>query len=226
MGNALPPSPLPPPDYANSREFTLWAKYEDIAKHFNDLIMKLRTQALGGLAGVIAISGLAINFSGKPSSNTEWQILFGTILFFTLAWVALWVLDLGYYNKLLLGAVEAIREHEDSTHQEGVNPSASNAIILSTRISAAAPRHQRFVIGFYVLVLIGLFTGLIYTGAQSLLEIKADAKDNLEFRFDRAKTDKLQLTVEPRVDTTSALPSTAPDLKLPSQSGPQGSGKK
>jgi len=37
----------------------LWEKYEDIAMHFNDLIIKLRTQAL---AGVVALSTL-VGFS-------------------------------------------------------------------------------------------------------------------------------------------------------------------
>ena len=29
--------------------FKLWSKYEDIAMHFNELLIKLRVQALGGL---------------------------------------------------------------------------------------------------------------------------------------------------------------------------------
>jgi hypothetical protein len=30
----------------------LWEKYEDITMHFNDLIIKLRTQALAGVAAL------------------------------------------------------------------------------------------------------------------------------------------------------------------------------
>src|SRR6476620_10572086 len=107
-----PPSP---PKYTETAEFALWSKYEDVAMHFNDLIMRLRTQALGALTGIVAISGFAMNFTSKPSSNSEWQILCATILFLTICWVALALLDLWYYNRLLEGAVAAIMDLERRT---------------------------------------------------------------------------------------------------------------
>ena len=38
---------------------TLWVEYEKIAMHFNDLLIKLRTQSLGGLAaiGFVTLAG-------------------------------------------------------------------------------------------------------------------------------------------------------------------------
>jgi hypothetical protein len=36
----------------------LWEKYEEIAMHFNDLLIRLRTQALGGVAALSAIVGI------------------------------------------------------------------------------------------------------------------------------------------------------------------------
>jgi hypothetical protein len=38
--------------------FELWEKYEQIAMHFNDLLIKLRTQALAGVAAISAIVGV------------------------------------------------------------------------------------------------------------------------------------------------------------------------
>src|SRR5262245_11188735 len=35
--------------------FELWSRYEDIAMHFNQLLITLRTQALGGVAAAVAI---------------------------------------------------------------------------------------------------------------------------------------------------------------------------
>jgi hypothetical protein len=32
--------------------FEVWTKYEDIAMHFNDLLIRLRTQALGAIAAL------------------------------------------------------------------------------------------------------------------------------------------------------------------------------
>jgi hypothetical protein len=101
--------------YNEEQEFALWDKYEVVAMHFNDLIMRLRTQALTALAGVVTVAGLALNLSGKPSSQIDWQVLFATFVFLALAWLALGILDMFYYNRLLLGAVQAIHDHEDAT---------------------------------------------------------------------------------------------------------------
>ena len=101
--------------YTDTSDFALWDKYESVAMHFNELTIRLRTQALGALTGVVAISGFAVTFAQKAESRAQWVVLFGALLFFTFAWIAIWVLDLGYYNKLLWGAVQAILEHEEHT---------------------------------------------------------------------------------------------------------------
>jgi hypothetical protein len=50
----------------------VWEKYEDIAMHFNDLLIRLRTQAL---AAVAAISTLATIF-GKTGADPKlsWEL--------------------------------------------------------------------------------------------------------------------------------------------------------
>ena len=35
--------------------YDLWTKYEDIAMHFNDLLIKLRTQALAAVAALTTL---------------------------------------------------------------------------------------------------------------------------------------------------------------------------
>src|SRR5437667_124517 len=84
-------------------EFDVWDKYEKIAMHFNDLIIKLRTQAL---AGVAALSTLVTLFAKSDvASSGAWGIaafIFGGLC---LAWVAIWIIDFSYYNRLLTGAV-------------------------------------------------------------------------------------------------------------------------
>lgn len=37
--------------------FNVWKEYEGIAMHFNELIIRLRTHALGGVAAISAIIG-------------------------------------------------------------------------------------------------------------------------------------------------------------------------
>jgi hypothetical protein len=38
--------------------FDVWKKYEQIAMHFNDLLIRIRTQALAGVAALSAFTGL------------------------------------------------------------------------------------------------------------------------------------------------------------------------
>lgn len=40
--------------------FEVWKQYEKIAMHFNDLIIRLRTQSIGGLAALAAIIGIVL----------------------------------------------------------------------------------------------------------------------------------------------------------------------
>lgn len=188
-------------DYSKEDEYLLWCKYEDVAMHFNDLIMRLRTQALGGLTGVVAISGFAMNFTSKPSSATEWSILCGTFLFFALAWLALWVLDLGYYNKLLEGAVEAIIAHERRTPPL---PCGNARINLSSIIRDHSPNYKRVVRLFYIIVFAGLAAATGYAGFNAMWPPKPH-QDSLEYKLERTSADKLQLTVEPT--SASATPS-------------------
>lgn len=195
-------NPPPATDYSKTEEYVLWCKYEDVAMHFNDLIMRLRTQALGALTGVVAISGFAMNFTSKPSSATEWTILFGTFVFFTIAWVALFVLDLGYYNKLLEGAVHAIVDHEGRTPAIAAN--GLTKINLSTIIKNHSRCYKFTVVVFYILVFIGLVGASGYAGTKAFNPPKASS-GNLEYKIERTATDRLQLTVEP----TSTPPSPA-----------------
>jgi hypothetical protein len=154
-----------PSPYVQGSEFALWDKYEQIAMHFNDLIMRLRTQALGGLTAVIAISGAVLNLSAKPEFKVEWQILFGTLCFFTIAWTALWVLDFCYYTPLLQGAVKAIVKHEGRTPSL-IADGASKRINLSTIVQDAVPHFKVTIFFFYLIVWVALCLGTIYAAMQ------------------------------------------------------------
>jgi len=187
------PPPADPPAYIKTAEFALWVEYEKVAMHFNDLNMRLRTQAVGGLAGVVAISGFAVNFAQKSGSDAQWLIFFGSLLFFMCAWVALWLLDTNYYNKLLVGAVKAIVEHEQMT----VDAKSPWTITLSTRIQEAVPRHRWPVHFFYIFVLIPLVIGVFYTGyeAYEAFYRRKNAKpDPVEYQIELKTPDVLKIT--------------------------------
>jgi hypothetical protein len=77
----------------------VWEKYEDIAMHFNDLLIRLRTQAL---AAVAAISTLVTIF-GKTGADPKLSWELAALIFSLLAvfWIAIWIIDFCYYNSSL-----------------------------------------------------------------------------------------------------------------------------
>jgi len=107
-----------------------WAKYEDIAMHFNDLTMRLRLQALAGVGAAALIAG---GISTHQGQLDERQI--GIFLMaMSLIWAGIYLLDVYYYQALLKGAVAAIVDLEKSL--PGVD--------LSTKIEQAVGRGGRW----------------------------------------------------------------------------------
>jgi len=106
--------------------FALWKEYENVAMHFNDLNMRWRLQAMGGLATLVTVAGFVVGDIADLGTRYRGMLLLsGTLAF---AWIGIAVIDLGYYSKLLHGAVDAIRAVErEAPH-----------IKLSTRIDAKA----------------------------------------------------------------------------------------
>lgn len=100
------------PQNTESKAFQLdaWEKHEKIAMHFNELILKIRIQALGAVAAIVTIGGVLLKTIPTSSTNaqTRWDLLaavFAALLFF---WIAICLLDFLYYNKLLMGAVDSL----------------------------------------------------------------------------------------------------------------------
>lgn len=98
--------------------FELWSKYEEITMHFNELIIKLRVQALGG----VTITGTIATALFKGDNNTD--ILKFLLPMYLLGWLAIYFLDIHYYDHLLTGAVNELLALEKK----------SNDIKLSTNI--------------------------------------------------------------------------------------------
>jgi hypothetical protein len=142
---------VPPPDADKDPHYVLWAKYEDIAMHFNDLMLKFRVQVLGGLATLSTLAGYLA--SGKTSVDPHqsgFAFAFSGVLLFSL--VAAFVLDTFYYSRLLKGAVFALRKLE----------SKDPRIKFSTRIESVVGHGTaaRARWAFYILIglpLLGIF---------------------------------------------------------------------
>ena|SRR5689334_8205966 len=144
----------------------LWAKYEDIAMHFNDLLIRLRTQALAAVAAISTVVGIFTK-TDPTSVHISWEIATAVFAGLIIFWLAIWTIDRFYYNRLLIGAVIALREIE----KESKKQTPSLVISMSTTIEkfVADPKDDRpfwdrfrskfGVYAFYALVLIALMLG-------------------------------------------------------------------
>ncbi len=128
------------------RAFQLWSKYEDIAMHFNELIIKLRVQALGGLT----ISGTVATAIFKEQNDSN--LLRLLVPFFLAGWIAIYFLDMHYYNRLLSGAADAIVELEKLLEN----------IKLSNKITEEIRKSENGRTLFYSIVSIALVIISIY----------------------------------------------------------------
>ena len=136
-----------------------WQKYEAIAMHFNDLLMRFRTQALAGLAAVAALAGLLKGAQGIAALDV--RVFFCVLLVF---WGAIWLLDQGYYSRLLSGAVKTLQDFEATTKDPETQ---SLRIMMSTNIEkASGVRWKCVVFGFYLLISLGLLALIVLTFYQ------------------------------------------------------------
>src|SRR5689334_15742825 len=87
--------------------FALWKEYEAIAMHFNDLLLKIRTQSLAAIAAFATVASVLLKEEGV-GGQVRWGTLSVVFLALCVFWVAVWIIDFAYYNRLLLGAVRAL----------------------------------------------------------------------------------------------------------------------
>ncbi len=140
----------------------LWSKYEDIAMHFNDLLMRLRSQSLAGIAAISTLVGLFTK-GASTTMKTDWLAAGAIFIGMALFWISIWCLDLLYYNRLLMGAVTEIRSLE-----KDLNGRSNIKVAMSTTIEEEFSRQGRFlgVTLFYGIVLITIFAGAIFSWCQ------------------------------------------------------------
>lgn len=152
--------------------FDAWKEYQRIAMHFNDLLMRLRSQSLAAIGALASVAGFA--FKGEAgAAATNWHALTAAFAALSVFWVAIWALDFLYYNRLLLGAVRALISIENASAQ-GVTTLDSlqlsheiEAAVATRRTRSSDPqatppivRDSRGRWSFYALVFSVLVTGL------------------------------------------------------------------
>lgn len=152
----------------------LWEKYEQVAMHFNDLLIRLRIQALAGVAAISVVVGL---FGKDANNGVSWElatVVFGLLI---VLWIAIWVMDMLYYNRLLMGAVTAILDLEAisgdnlRTRKIDLSTKIEQAVVgkLAKRDGASNPLYvMRGPITFYVLILLALSAGFVLSTVEYL----------------------------------------------------------
>lgn len=152
---------------AKELQLKAWEKHEEVAMHFNDLIMRWRLQAIGGLAGFVTLAGFVVGDAASPQVRYRAMLILTSVIAF--AWVAVAAIDLFYYRRLLQGAVDAIIELERK----------SRLLNLSTRIEEFAAGGSRWAPWvFYSGGLVPLL-GIIGWAVYNLATLPAEVPLNL-----------------------------------------------
>jgi hypothetical protein len=145
------------------QQVNLWDKYERIAMHFNELLIRLRTQALGAVATIVTAAGFLVN---RQISDEPWWAVSAVSLLLLIAWCTLWMIDVCYYSRLLRGAVNALLK---------VEKESDGRINLSTEIERlfGTPNENAFrlnwqVYVFYVPVFIFLLAATVIATSISV----------------------------------------------------------
>jgi len=96
---------------------TEWRVLIDMQIHFNEMILRMRTLAVSVVISVFGAAGFAIgqfgnrflSVAGHDVHVASFVIAFGLVL-----WVAVFLMDYGYYYRMLVGAVRRGRVIEDA----------------------------------------------------------------------------------------------------------------
>jgi hypothetical protein len=135
-------------DLSNAEVIELWWHYEEVAMHFNNLIIQYRLQVMAGAGAIGALSSYLV--AGNIDDPIIRHKVRGTISALLLLLItAAAIIDLAYYNELLRGSVNALLKLESSY----------DFLYLSTEIHNefnGTPSY--FIIGFaYGIIWLALF---------------------------------------------------------------------
>jgi hypothetical protein len=119
--------PSVPPGEPTADVIALWYHYEEIAMHFNELIMQYRLQLIGGAGAIGTVASYLIGAKIKDVVEGRWlRALVCSGLLVLVAAAA--SLDLLYYDKLLRGAVDALLDFEMKHPQIQMSTRIENSV--------------------------------------------------------------------------------------------------
>ncbi len=131
----------------------LWYHYEEVAMHFNNLIMQYRLQLMGGIGVIGTVSGYLVG--EKVTDHYRRHMLRALVSSGLLILIVAAVsLDLYYYNELLRGTVDALLKIEEKYEE----------LNLSTSIKARFPHGATTLIKYvYTLIILPLIAFVVWS---------------------------------------------------------------
>ena len=133
----------------DSEVIQLWFHYEEIAMHFNELIIQYRLQLLGGLGALGAIFSYIVgtNISDRDKYIHIRAYIVTSLL---LVFIAAASLDIFYYSQLLEGAVKAIVDFE------ALHPEIQLSTTIANQFNGSPPPIVQIVYGLLLMPLVVL----------------------------------------------------------------------
>lgn len=145
-------------ELTNTEIIQLWFHYEEIAMHFNELLLRYRMQLMGGAGAIGTLLSYLIGSRIKDVTVRHWVVFVVSLVLLVIISAAA-ALDLFYYNQLLLGAVDALLEFEN------MHP----IINMSTRIEEQISNRGLITIRtVYAIILLPLLIFTIWSGRMQL----------------------------------------------------------
>jgi len=141
--------------YKHDHFFAVWCKYEDIANHFNGLIIQIRIKSL---ALITSISSILAIYTTKDGV-IQWELLQYALMFQFFFLLSVCVLDLFYYNRLLTNTVIILRDLEkDRPKTDGI-PEPNFSTVLDDEVGGT------WIVQSFYLVSLSVFSlAIIYCG--------------------------------------------------------------
>jgi len=140
-------------------KFDLWVEYEKIAMHFNELLMQLRLRALAGISLIASLAGV---FANNQDGELNWSLIAFVLFVLFIVWVAIFVIDQFYYDRLLSGSVRELLELEKEAVIDGFPIKMSTKIELAAVKNRAASSWILAVLWFYGVIALLLFSMFVF----------------------------------------------------------------
>jgi hypothetical protein len=133
--------------------------------HFNDLLMRLRSQSLAGAAAVATLVGIFTK-GAEANLKLDWLIAAAILTALAFFWLAIFLLDFFYYNRLLSGAVSALKALEPLTgpgkYPLGIDLSTKIDEEFQYSVWSREPARYAGVLWFYGIVFAVIIAGAAF----------------------------------------------------------------